>query len=268
MNADPTDRPPHPEDAAPFLPSSAGAGDAAGLPAAAHPPASPETVGDEGGAEQQPASDDPGGSGGGQAVDADEPTTAAPAASRGGRGDQEAPLPPPPPDRVIGAVEALLLASGEALSAERLRDVLSLPSALPVREAIEVVRRRWIEAGLSVEVQDVAGGHRVVTRPEYADYVRRLWRRPTSDRLSPALLETLSVIAYRQPVARAEIERIRGVACGDALRHLLDRKLIKVSGRSDQPGRPLLYATTARFLEVFGLAGLDDLPNAKDLARL
>lgn len=263
MNADLTNQPPPPEEAARLPPTSEGTAAGAGLPVSEVPPASPPLAASEDGSRGHADPGELGRGANGQVVDGDEPTAAA-RASAGG--DREAA--PPPPDRVIGAVEALLLASGEALSAERLRDVLALPSALPVRDAIEVVKRRWAEAGLSVEVQDVAGGHRVVTRPEYADYVRRLWRRPTSDRLSPALLETLSVVAYRQPVARAEIERIRGVACGDALRHLLERKLIKVSGRSDQPGRPLLYATTARFLEVFGLAGLDDLPNAKDLARL
>ena len=137
-----------------------------------------------------------------------------------------------------------------------------------MREALASIRRRWEAAGLAVEVQDLAGGHRVATRPEYGEYVRRLFRRAAADRLSQTLLETLSIVAYRQPVARAEVERIRGVQCGDALRSLLDRRLVKVAGRSDQPGRPLLYATTSRFLEVFGLAGLEDLPNAKDLTRM
>ncbi len=175
---------------------------------------------------------------------------------------------PPPLERLSGAIEALLLASGESLSADRIRDLLGLPSSLHVKEALEGIRARWRAAELPVELQDVAGGHRVVTRPEYAEYVRRLWRRPSGDRLSQTLLETLSIVAYRQAVARAEIERIRGVQCGESLRGLLERRLIKVAGRSDQPGRPLLYATTARFLEVFGLAGLEDLPNAKDLTRL
>jgi segregation and condensation protein B len=184
-----------------------------------------------------------------------------------GKAAEERPV-PPPAERLTGAVEALLLASGESLSADRIRDVLGLPSAVHVREAIAAIRARWAETGLAVELQDVAGGHRVVTRPEFAEYVRRLSRRAAADRLSQTLLETLSIVAYKQPVARAEVERIRGVQAGDALRGLLDRRLIKVAGRSDQPGRPLLYATTTRFLEVFGLAGLADLPNAKDLNRL
>lgn len=176
---------------------------------------------------------------------------------------------PPPPERLDGAIEAMLLAAGDVLTAERLRDLLGLASAIHVREALARVRERWSAAGLSVELEDVAGGVRVVTRPEYAEYVRRLSRASASDpRLSQGQLETLSIVAYRQPVARAEIERIRGVQVGDALRALLERRLVKVVGRSDQPGRPLLYGTTTRFLTTFGLNELKDLPSAKELNRL
>ena len=99
--------------------------------------------------------------------------------------------------------------------------------------------------------------------------MRRLLRPAANDnRLSPGLLETLSIVAYRQPVARPEIERIRGVQAGEALRALLERRLVKVVGRSDQPGRPMLYGTTSRFLTTFGLNEVKDLPSAKDLARL
>ena len=145
-------------------------------------------------------------------------------------------------------MEAILLASGDVLSAERLRDLLGLASVIHVREALERVRARWAAAGLPVELHGVAGGVRVTTRPEYAEYVRRLSRRPEVDRLGQSLMETLSVVAYRQPVPRVEVERIRGVQCGEALRALLDRRLLKVVGRSEQPGRPLLYGTTRRSL--------------------
>lgn len=176
---------------------------------------------------------------------------------------------PPPPERLDGAIEAMLLAAGDVLTAERLRDLLGLASAIHVREALARVRERWSAAGLSVELEDVAGGVRVVTRPEYAEYVRRLSRVSAGDpRLSQGQLETLSIVAYRQPVARAEIERIRGVQVGDALRALLERRLVKVVGRSEQPGRPLLYGTTTRFLTAFGLNDLKDLPSAKELNRL
>ena len=135
-------------------------------------------------------------------------------------------------------MEALLLSAGESLSLERMRDLLGLPSTVHVGEAVAAIAARWSEARLPVEIQEIGGGHRVVTRPEYAEYVKRLWRRPVADRLSHTLLETLSIVAYKQPVARAEIERIRGVQCGEALRALLDRRLLKVAGRSDQPGPP------------------------------
>ena len=218
---------------------------------------------DAGGAAEVP----PAGPGVGEAEPAGEPEPGEVAGGHRRKGGEQKVV-PPPLERLAGAIEALLLASGESLSADRIRDLLGLPSSLHVREALDGIRARWRSADLPVELQDVAGGFRVVTRPEYAEYVRRLWRRPAGDRLSQTLLETLSIVAYRQPVARAEIERIRGVQCGESLRGLLERRLVKVAGRSDQPGRPLLYATTSRFLEVFGLAGLEDLPNAKDLTRL
>lgn len=197
-------------------------------------------------------------------ADADAASTglAAPSRKRRAQG------PPPPPERLAGAIEAMLLAAGDALTPERIRDVLGLSSAIHVREAIEQVRQRWQAAGLSVELQEVAGGVRVVTRPEFAEYVRRLARHVVDGRLSQGQLETLSIVAYRQPVARPEIERIRGVQVGEALRALLDRNLVKVVGRSDQPGRPMLYGTTRKFLTAFGLNDLKDLPSAKDLARL
>ena len=177
-------------------------------------------------------------------------------------------LPPVPPDRLEGAVEALLLAAGDVLTLERMRDLLGLTSVIHVREALDAITARWAETGMAVELQEIAGGVRVSTRPEYAEYVRRLSRRPEVDRLSPSLMETLSIVAYRQPAPRVEVERIRGVQCGEALRSLLERRLIKVVGRSDQPGRPLLYGTTRRFLEVFGLKSIKDLPKKGDLKRL
>ncbi len=184
------------------------------------------------------------------------------------RGRRRRELTPVPPDRLAGAIEALLLASGDVLTVERLRDLLGLTSVIHVREALNGIARRWAEAGMAVELQEVAGGVRVTTRPEYAEYVRRLSRRPEVDKLSPSLMEALSIVAYRQPVPRIEVERIRGVQCGEGLRNLLERRLIKVVGRSDQPGRPLLYGTTRRFLEVFGLQSLEDLPQKGDLQRL
>ncbi len=175
---------------------------------------------------------------------------------------------PPPPERLEGAIEALLLVAGDVVRIERLRDVLGLQSVVPIREALDGIRSRWEAAGLAFEIEQVGGGVRVVTRPEYGEYVGRLSRRPISDKLSRALLETLCIVAYKQPVGRAEVERIRGVQAGEALRQLLDRRLLKVVGRSEQPGRPLLYGTTQQFLTAFGLDDLKDLPQPQDLKRM
>jgi segregation and condensation protein B len=166
-------------------------------------------------------------------------------------------------------VEAIVLAAGDVVRAERLRDLLGLPSVLPVREALERIRSRWAAAGLAVQLDEVAGGVRVVTRPDLAPYVERLKRRGASDsKLARSLVETLSIVAYKQPVGRAEVERIRGVQAGEALRALLERALVKVVGRSDLPGRPMLYGTTERFLTAYGLNSLEDLPTSGDLSRM
>lgn len=175
---------------------------------------------------------------------------------------------PPPKDRLDGAVEALLLAAGDVLKLNRVRDLLGLPSKQEVRDAIGRISLRWAEADLAVEIEEVAKGVRVVTRPEYAEYVGRLRRKPAADKLTKSLLETLSIVAYKQPTGRAEVERIRGVQAGEALRGLLERGLLRVVGRSDQPGRPLLYGTTDRFLTIFGLKDLKDLPSHGDLGKL
>lgn len=175
---------------------------------------------------------------------------------------------PPPKDRLDGAVEALLLSAGDVLRLNRVRDLLGLPSSQEVRDAVARISLRWAEADLAVEIEEVAKGVRVVTRPEYAEYVGRLRRKPAVDKLTKSLLETLSIVAYKQPTGRAEVERIRGVQAGEALRGLLERGLLRVVGRSEQPGRPLLYGTTDRFLTVFGLKDLKDLPSHGDLGKL
>ena len=181
---------------------------------------------------------------------------------------KQSPVKPPPPERLAGAVEAMLLVAGDVVRLERLRDLLGLPSLAPLREVIDQIKERWVTSGLAMELEEVAGGVRVVTRPEYAEYVGRLSRRPASDKLSRTQLEALCIVAYKQPVGRAEIERIRGVQSGEPLRALLERRLLKVVGRSDQPGRPLLYGTSQQFLTAFGLNDLKDLPSAKDFKRL
>ncbi len=162
---------------------------------------------------------------------------------------------------------ALLFASPDPLSVGRLVSLLERPPAARVRAAIESIGHRLQSAGLPLQLRGIRGGYMVMTIPEMGEVVGRLARGPAIERISPAALETLSIVAYRQPVTKAEIEAIRGVQAGPILRSLVDRGLARVTGRADVPGHPLQYGTTKDFLDRFGLMGLDDLPRDAELAR-
>ncbi len=180
----------------------------------------------------------------------------------------EKPLPPPPPlpegVSLEELLEALLFASPEALSADRLAGAVGRSKG-EVSAALQALRERLEGGGRPYVLTQVGRGFRLLTKPEFHPYLVRLRGIKKKESLSQAALETLAVIAYRQPIIRAEIEDIRGVQCGPMLRALLERKLIKVAGRADVPGRPLLYATTRTFLDRFGLKSLKDLPSLKEL---
>jgi len=167
-------------------------------------------------------------------------------------------------DVLCPRVEAALLTSDRAMTAGRLAEALDLPASGPVRTAIDLLNEAYEKTGRSFRIEEVAGGYSVMTLPQYADVLLALKRGKNSSRLSPAALETLSIIAYKQPVLRADIESIRGVACGETLRSLMDRHLVKITGRAEEIGRPMLYGTTKQFLEVFGLADLKDLPTIEN----
>ena len=162
---------------------------------------------------------------------------------------------------------ALLFASPDPLSVGRLVSLLERPPAARVRAAIESIGHRLQSAGLPLQLRGLRGGYMVMTIPEMGEVVGRLARGPAIERISPAALETLSIVAYRQPVTKAEIEAIRGVQAGPILRSLVDRGLARVTGRADVPGHPLQYGTTKDFLDRFGLMGLDNLPRDAELAR-
>lgn len=134
-----------------------------------------------------------------------------------------------------------------------------------IRSAVESLNTDYEATGRSFRIERVAGGLQMLTLPAYAEDITRLKGARQNSRLSQAALETLAIIAYRQPILRADLESIRGVACGEVLRSLMERRLVRIAGRAEEVGRPMLYGTTREFLEVFGLATLDDLPNAKDL---
>jgi segregation and condensation protein B len=164
-------------------------------------------------------------------------------------------------------VEALVLGAPEPVSAQKIADVVPGLETDDARALVAELEREYEEQGRAFEVWEVAGGYQLRTRPEYASYLRLLHReRPL--RLSRAALETLAVVAYRQPVTRAEIEAVRGVEVDAVMRSLLERQLVRIAGHREVPGRPMLYATTKRFLEVFGLGRLEDLPTLRELEEL
>lgn len=173
----------------------------------------------------------------------------------------------PDAETIARQVAVLLFASPDPLSAQRLASLIPGASPAQVREAVEELRRRLASAGLPIAALELAGGWRLLSAPEMHDVVARLARARKAEKVTPAALETLAVVAYRQPVTKAEIEAIRGVQSGPVLRSLAERGLLRVTGRADQPGSPLQYGTTKAFLDQFGLASTDDLPRDPELVR-
>jgi segregation and condensation protein B len=164
-------------------------------------------------------------------------------------------------------LEAVLFLSREPIAPRKLAQLANLTDGTEARTLLENLRKRYDERGCAFQVVQVAGGYQLLSRPEFATWLRAQAGQAESLRLSPPALETLAVVAYRQPVLRAEVEAIRGVACGEILRQLMDRDLLRIVGRSEELGRPLWYGTTKRFLQAFGLCNLDQLPWAQQLRR-
>lgn len=163
-------------------------------------------------------------------------------------------------------VESLLFVADTPLSLDRIKDVLELEDTKDLRNALEQLAQEYEHRQGGILLSEVAGGYQIRTRPEYHEYIKRLLK-PNPHRLSNAALETLAIIAYKQPVIRSDIEHLRGVDCGGVLRVLMEKKLVRVLGRKEIPGRPLIYATTRHFLEVFELKNLKDLPSPKEIER-
>lgn len=168
------------------------------------------------------------------------------------------------PKRII---EGLLFVSHEPLSLEKILSLVEGVDKAALRAWIQELGREYQEQDRAFRLVEVAGGYQLRTLPELAPWVRKL-KRQSPPRLSQASMETLAVIAYRQPVTRAEVEYIRGVDCGAVVRSLVEKGLIKILGRKDAPGRPLLYGTSKKFLEVFGLKDLSSLPALEELEEL
>jgi segregation and condensation protein B len=164
----------------------------------------------------------------------------------------------------IDIVEGLLFASDVPLEADRIREVLDLASVADAHALLAALKERYERDEHALEVTEVGGGYRMVTRPALAPWLVRLARTRTRVRLSRAALEALAIVAYKQPVSRPEIDGVRGVNSEGVLDNLLERRLVRIAGRKDAPGRPYLFETTREFLVAFGLRDLDDLPKVED----
>ena len=157
-------------------------------------------------------------------------------------------------------IEALLFVFGEPIAIKRLAEVLQVVEVAEIRQMVEALNAEYAVSGRAFHIQEVAGGFQLVTDQQLAPWLRRALQSPKADSVSKGALETLAIIAYRQPMTKAEIEAIRGVDVTASLDTLLERRFVRVSGRKESPGRPFLYGTTVEFLRHFGLKSLEALP--------
>ncbi len=164
-------------------------------------------------------------------------------------------------------LEAVLFLANEPLTSRRLAQLASLADGTQARTLIGQLNQTYDAGARAFRVEEVAGGYQLRTRPEFSRWIRRMVGAPPEIRISGPSLETLAVVAYRQPVLRTEIEAIRGVQCGEILRQLMERGMVRIVGRSQELGRPFLYGTTRNFLQIFGLRSLDELPRASMLRK-
>ena len=174
-------------------------------------------------------------------------------------------------ESLLPGIEAMLVSSDRPLKAAALVDAISVHLDRPINskivaQAITMLNEQYDEHNRAFRIEEISGGYRLMTRPEHAPIVAAMHRSRATTRLSKPALETLSIIAYRQPITRAELEAIRGVAAGEVVRTLMDRRLVKITGRAEELGRPMLYGTTRQFLDTFGLASVKDLPKPEELA--
>jgi segregation and condensation protein B len=166
------------------------------------------------------------------------------------------------------ALEGLLFVAGEPMTVDRLSEVLEGVDKERVTAALTDLEVAYRQADRGLQIVQVAGGYQMVTRPEVSPWIKRLERIKSATRLSKPSLETLAIVAYRQPVTRPEIEEIRGVDSSGVLKTLMDRRLVKIVGRKEIAGRPMMYGTTREFLHYFGLPNLSALPTLKEFSEM
>lgn len=165
-------------------------------------------------------------------------------------------------------IECLIFVSKHPLTIQEISGFLKDIEKKEITDALGELQERWEEMGRSFILESVAGGYQFRTRPEYSQYIVEFNKEIKKFRLSKAALEVLAIVAYKQPVTRIEIEKIRGVDCSSSVSVLLDRRFIEIAGRKEVPGKPFLYKTTNLFLETFGLENIKDLPTVKEVEKI
>jgi len=170
-------------------------------------------------------------------------------------------------EKLIGIIEALIFASEKPITEDEIRRLIPNIAPKEIRGALTDLKKIYEQSSGGIFIVEVAGGYQFRTRPEFSEYVRQLLEEKPK-KLSRAALETLAIIAYRQPLVRSDIERIRGVDSGGVVKILLEKNLIRILGKKDVPGKPLLYGTTKDFLETFGLKDLKSLPTIREMGAL
>lgn len=168
-------------------------------------------------------------------------------------------------DEIKPIIESLIFAAEEPITLRKLVDIIGDIDSAQVLEAVTQLKNDYDTQGRSFQIEEIAGGYQLFTKPEYYEWIAKLRKKSGETKLSQAALETLAIIAYKQPILRADLESIRGVQSGQIIRLLMEKDLVKVVGRDESLGHPLLYGTTKRFLEYFGLKDLKDLPNIEEL---
>ncbi len=168
-------------------------------------------------------------------------------------------------DDLKRGIEAVLFTCDEPMGLSKLGDLFADAKNDELKEALGQLRQEYEQTGRAFSLEEIAGGWQVLTRPQYADIIARLKKAKGERKLSAAALETLAIIAYKQPVKRVDVEAIRGAQSGDLIRALMERSLVRISGREEVPGAPLLYGTTKEFLDTFGMKSVEDLPRPEEV---
>ena len=172
------------------------------------------------------------------------------------------------PEKAKCVIEALIFAASKPLSLSEIRKTMKILSAQEIKKKIEEIREEYVNTGRPFEVIEIAGGYEISTKREFAPWILKIELQKKARQASQSALETLAILAYKQPLTRAEIEELRGVDTSGVLGTLMDRKFVKIVGKKEVPGRPFVYGTTEKFLEHFGLNVLGDLPSIEEIKQL